>query len=474
MLAGCAACATPWAHADTVTFEPYVNLEEEFTDNVFLTQSNRQDDFITRAIAGANIGLDGPRLTGKVLARAWYDLYANSPGASGVSVDANGQASYELFTKFLYLDAAGLLTNSYVSTFGTPADDRAGLPGRYQLSTYHVGPTVKTEIGDFEDLVVMARFAQIFFGIPPSSPTVKLPSNSSIYHVRARAGTGERSTRYEFVTRAEYERDDQGFQLYDAAQSAYVRIFPGIRFVARGGYDNVTQPGVLDISSPAWSAGFQALINKDSKFSAEGGQRFHRAYWTGNLRLQISDRLYATGNYDEGYEPEQVRLESLFSDYISDEIELPPQLAPSQFNVNGNLYDETSFSKLGQLHMVYSWELQDIDLAALWNDRRFFPSLQTDRVIQGSATYKRQLRRDLSAQVQGYYWRDYANPVAGQTGDIVYGSSETFGGAVSVNYALNSTMGLSLRYDYRRQRELFTGGATADENAVRLSVEKRF
>jgi hypothetical protein len=45
---------------------------------------------------------------------------------------------------------------------------------------------------------------------------------------------------------------------------------------------------------------------------------------------------------------------------------------------------------------------------------------------------------------------------------------------VELNYALNATMGMGLRYDYRRQIELFAHGSTADENVVRVSLDKRF
>src|ERR1700688_4142040 len=66
---------------------PMAGLQETFTDNALLTSTNKQYDFITRPMVGADVNVHGP-FTATVTGHLYYDAYINENQLSGVSGDA--------------------------------------------------------------------------------------------------------------------------------------------------------------------------------------------------------------------------------------------------------------------------------------------------------------------------------------------------------------------------------------------------
>src|ERR1700748_1489507 len=52
---------------------PLVGLQETFTDNALLTQNNKEYDFITRPMVGAEVRSQGGPLVGMLTGHAFYD-----------------------------------------------------------------------------------------------------------------------------------------------------------------------------------------------------------------------------------------------------------------------------------------------------------------------------------------------------------------------------------------------------------------
>ena len=58
------------------SFTPLVGLQETFTDNAFLTSTNKEFDFVTRPMAGAELVSQGGPVVGKLSGHVFYDAYA--------------------------------------------------------------------------------------------------------------------------------------------------------------------------------------------------------------------------------------------------------------------------------------------------------------------------------------------------------------------------------------------------------------
>ena len=457
--------AEPLIDTRDFSLTPVVGLQETFTDNALLTATNKQFDFITRPMVGADIKLQNGPATGTLTLHGYYDAYAREGQLSGFSGDAQGSGSYSLIPSFLSIDGDVLLTNTGVSQFGSPAIDRAGTANRVMLATYDIGPRLTTTLDDFADVSVIGRFAQVYFGNPNNS-TVGVPTDATILEGAASIDTAQRYVGYQLVTNAQVERDDQGFQAYNAQQSIFVRIFPQLRLIGRGGYDDVVQTGIVNISAPMWSGGVEFTINQQSKISVETGERYNHSAWAGDLRLQFSDQLYATGRYFEAIQPDQIQVNSSFVSFVTPNTQLPPQLLTNSFLINGNLDNQTSLNKEADLHLVYDWQGQSINLEATWNDRMLLALNAHDRSLVSGINYERNIAPDLDFAAGVTYYHTFSNPF--------YGASELYGGDVGLQYDINSTMQAVGGYAYRRQLQLFTNGQSITENVVFAAIAKKF
>jgi uncharacterized protein (PEP-CTERM system associated) len=443
---------------------PMVGLQETFTDNALLTSTNKQADLVTRPMVGAELNARGP-LTANVIGHAYYDAYLNEGQLSGFSGDAQGTASYALIPSFLALEADALLTNTSVSTFGTPAINRVGTANQVTIATYDIGPHLTTTVDDFADLDVVGRFAQVFFDNPRGS-SARVPFNATILEGGASLDTGTRFQGYQSVTTAQVQSDDNDFQAYNVQQAFYIGIFPQLRLIARGGYDSVTQPGIVDIKDAMWSGGAEWIINEQSRVSVERGERFGHAAWTGELHLQFSGRLFAEGRYFEAVQPTQLQINSSFVNFATPQVPLPVQLANPSFTINGNIDDQTALTKTANLNLVYEGDGDRISLQGNWNDRLLLALNSHDRSLVTGINYRRDLAEDMRVQAGVNYYRTFANPF--------FGENEGVGGSLALEYAFNPTLRGVAGYAYQRQDVLVPNSRGISENVLYVALGKQF
>jgi uncharacterized protein (PEP-CTERM system associated) len=444
---------------------PMVGLQESFTDNAFLSPTNKQYDFITRPMVGAQIRSQGGPFVGQLNADAFYDAYAREGGLSGFSGDAQGNATYTLVPAFLSIDADGFLTNTYATSFGVAADDRVGTAGRVTVANYDIGPHMTTTVGDFADLDVVGRFSQIFFDNPNNS-TVVIPTDSTIEQGTAALDTAKRFAGFQFVTAAEYVRDDHGFEGYGGLQSIFVNITEDLRAIARGGYDAATETNLVDIHAPNWSAGLEYAINPESKISVERGERYNHAAWTALLHLQLSDMFFVDANYNEVLQPDQIQIATGFTDFVAQTAVLPTALVQNTFTINNDLNGQVSLNKFASLRLGYDWQGDQISLAANWNDQLFVATNTRSQSLAMTLDYSRKIEEDLQAMAVVSYWRTFANPV--------FGASELYSGSVNLQYDVNTTMRAYAGYTYQHQAQMGVGGVSITENLVFAAIAKRF
>jgi hypothetical protein len=300
----------------------------------------------------------------------------------------------------------------------------------------------------------------------PNQNIPGIPTDSTILTGAATMDTAKRFAGYQSITQGNAVKDDHGFQAYSGEQSFYVRLLPDLRVVARGGYDNVRQPGIIDISAPMWSAGLEYTLNTQSSITIERGERYNHVAWAGELHLQLSDSLFAEGRYDEQLAPEQIQLNSSFLNFASPASTTPLQLTPNSFTVNGNLDNQTSLNKTAQLRLVYQWPTQQISLEATWNDRLLIVSNQHDRNLESGINYLRNIAPDLAFSAGVMYWRTFSNPF--------FGANELYNGEVGLQYTINPQMRLVGGYAYQRQLQLFAGGVGITENVAFAALSRTF
>ena len=449
-----------------VLIEPSLGIEGTFTDNAELLPHDKRSDFIARVALGLNVDVDRGRTTGFLRAYGYYDHYFKVDDLSGWTVSSDAFVNYDVIRDILALQAGGSYSDQYVSVLGIPETERAGTPGRARVGLVYAGPVLTTRVGGFADLYAAARGGQVSFSEAENSDVTDLPSNDAFVQVGARLDTGARARNYQLISTGKFVADDRDYRAASLVQSVYVRVAPTVRLIARGGYERVRQEGVISIDSPMFSAGVEFSPSDNFRLSLEGGNRYDRPAWSGSADWRVSQTFYLTARYWEVLSPDQLQLVDAFSEFVSTSDLLPAPTATTGFRIGQNLVNQVSFTKQADFVVTYARESYRFDLSASWSDRRFIETNGRDKAVTTRLTATRHTRPDLDLIADLYYADTYESDQ--------FNEGTSWGAEATIAYRLNSTTDARARYRHQRGQEFFVGGDQYTENAVILSLEKRF
>ena len=452
--------------AQSLTIVPTVGVRVLATDNVYLTPSNHVSDIVTSPFASVTASLAGPRSNGAVSAEAGYDSYSRAHQFNGFSFTGWATGDYQIVRRFLSIEADGGVTNGNVSAFGTPAVDRTGVAGRTQLVNLAIGPRLTTTLGDLLDLQAIARLRWVGYSAGENSTTTGLPEDSTIREVSAAVTTGDRFERVEAAMSATYQADDNDFSSYGALASVYFRVSPSLRLLARGGADDIDEPGSVDIQAPVWSVGVEYEINSRSYVRLEGGRRYHEDNFAAESYVELTDRFYLTGSYSERILPPQISQNDGFLSFVNNNQTLPPPIASERFGIFGNLLNDTSKDKVGAIRAAYTWPDQEIGVGASWTGREVLATGQRDETVTTSISYMRRMRPDLTGEIALYY-----SKVRG--GDLS-GNSRRLEGSARLSYQFTPQIQITGGYAYSNDLQTGFGRERLVENVAFAGISKSF
>lgn len=449
-----------------ILIEPTVAIEGTFTDNAELVPTDKKSDFIARLALGLNVDVDRGRTTGWLRAYGAYDRYFKVHDLSGWTVSTDGFVNYDVLRDILAVQAGGSYSDQYISVLGIPETERAGTPGRARVGVAYAGPVLTTRVGGFADLYAAARGGEVWYSEADKSDVTTLPSNTAFVQLGGRLDTGARARNYQLISTGKFVADDNDYRATSLVQSVYIRVMPTVRLIARGGYERVRQEGVVSIDSPMFSAGVEFSPTDNFRLSLEGGNRYDRPAWAGSADWRISNTFYMSARYWEVLTPDQLQLVDAFSEFVSTDELLPSPTATSGFRVGQNLANQVSFNKQADFTLTYARESYRLDLTTTWSDRRFIDTDGRDKSVTARLTATRHSRPDLDLIADLYYADTYESDQ--------FNEGTSWGGEATIAYRLNSTTDARARYRYQRGHEFFIGGDQYTENAVILSLEKRF
>lgn len=448
-----------------VIIQTTVGVQETFTDNVRLSSTNRESDLVTTVHLGLDATLNGARTKGALSLEGAYDFYADADDLNGWTLRGIGSGSYAVIENFLSLDFQGAITNGNLSTFGSSAVERAGVEDRVQVSTLSVGPKLTTQLGDYADLDAAARISWIAYDPADGSNVAQTPSDATLLSTALQIDTAERLSGLQFTLMAGYEEDNDDYRNFGLLGSAYVEVSPGLSVIGRLGYDNVSENSVVDIDAATWAVGLRYRPHDRASFSIEGGERYEEPTWAASADVQVTNRFYLNASYSEQVEPDQGFIVRDLTNFVGLGEDGTP-LAPTEFDIDGNLYDSTSLHKTAQVEALYVWEAQSLRLSAHWRDRYFYDTQTNDRSLTTSVAYFRQIRPDLEFEIGADFGETYDSPI--------YGESRSYELWTRLSYDLNPTVRIVGGYAHADDKQRTFGGQSFRENALFVSLRKTF
>ncbi|CAN7390461.1 TIGR03016 family PEP-CTERM system-associated outer membrane protein [Phenylobacterium sp. LjRoot219] len=449
-----------------IIFEPEIGIEGTFTDNAELTSDDRKSDFIARVALGLTGDIDRGRTTGWLRAFGYYDQYFNNSSLSGWTLSSDAFINYDVVKDIFAIQAGASYSDQYVSVLGVPTTERAGAPGRARVGLYYVGPELTTQVRSFADLYAAGRIGQVFYTESDGSDVEDLPADDTFLQLGARLDTGARGRVLQSVSTAKFSATDSKYRSTSLVQSAYIRVAPMVRLIARGGYERVRQTGVVNIDAPMFSAGVELRPNADSRLSLEGGNRYDRPAWAASADWRISRTLLFTARYWEVLAPNQLQVVDAFADFVSTSDLLPAPTSTAGFRFGQNIANQISYNKQADMTLVFDRPSYRLDWSAGWFDQRFLDTDTRDKSVTTTFTATRHARADLDLIAQVYIADTYESDA--------FNEGTSWGAEATLAYRLNSTTDAQARYRYQQGQEFFVEGDTFHENAVMVSLQKRF
>ena len=140
----------------TWSIVPRLRLSETYTDNVNLTASNKESDFITQLAHGVRINANTARLNFFLDYALVGYAYAKNSDYSNFQNYLNTIGTLEAIDNWLFLDFSGYVSQQIISPFGTQSFSNANNnDNRTQTQTYRLSPFIRGQLGgDFAEYLL--------------------------------------------------------------------------------------------------------------------------------------------------------------------------------------------------------------------------------------------------------------------------------------------------------------------------------
>jgi len=130
-----------------VSIQPYVSASGTYTDNVHLSNTNKQGDLVVALTAGVRIAGEGGRIKGYLNYGLTGQTYADGTKASTFQNSLNTFGSIEAIDKLAFVDFNGSISRQTVSAFGVQSDGTS-IPNANQteVSTFRLSPYLRGQL----------------------------------------------------------------------------------------------------------------------------------------------------------------------------------------------------------------------------------------------------------------------------------------------------------------------------------------
>lgn len=449
-----------------------------YTDNVYLTDTNRLGDFIISPSAG----LTARRTTARSILNAdfdvTYDYYTKNTRLNGARPSALLDGFANVIEDTLTVDARLATDVQQISSEErVPAIRRNLDSNQTQILNYGVTPTLHRRFGGGIDGEASYDFSAINFLDPPAG-AANIRAGDTTRHIgRVQIGT-EDSTAARLLWSASgyYEKSHvdnfigtQPQRAGGEARTEY-RLSGPWSLLARGGYDWIEEPtlavqpdGAYGLVGAIWRPSRRTLVR------AEAGYRYRDFNGEAQVQYQLSQTLVVSASYRRDVQSDQRllldRLGNLGRDEFGDLIDpitgLPPDPNAIRFDLTNQAFkrDQVRVGMYGRFQRNFyslngDYERRDAD-------------------GRGGESWGANgtLGRDITPRLQGSLSAGYSKTTADPGLSISLRDSRTTSVGARLDYEVTRTVRTSLRYAHMQRT---TTLVRYRENALILSLSKAF
>ncbi len=305
------------------TIVPSVTLQEEFTDNVLQTETNRRWDLVTLLTPGLTIGANTPRLNLSLQYAPTLEYYARTSSQDAIAQQAYGIGNLVLVPDTLFVNG---------SVFATVASTNGGYTGTgiggigpvtatSAVNGYGVGTTGTTKQGmtqiygaslapylthDFGDIGTGTLGATLSRTSTSNTVGGGGAQEATTEEVTAQLQSGAFLGRVQNTVLLDASRT-QGTGVLSGAQQDEVSdqlsyaLFRQLQVFGKLGYENIRYGGVLGqhIEDATWRLGFTFTPNPDSQITISYGHDYGVTSFQAQANYALTPRTTLIGGYND-------------------------------------------------------------------------------------------------------------------------------------------------------------------------------
>ena len=156
-------CANP-VNAGDWDFIPRISVAEFLTDNINLTDEDKQADLITEISPGFSLYGEGGRLIANIDYQMQNLIFLKETDATGTNHQLNADATAELVKDLFFIDARSTMGQQLVDVNRTISNNNVNNAGnRSDYITYEISPFLRSHFGGYADGIFRYSYGQAFY-----------------------------------------------------------------------------------------------------------------------------------------------------------------------------------------------------------------------------------------------------------------------------------------------------------------------
>lgn len=451
-------------------------LDLTYTDNAFLTETDRRGDLITTPQASLMARRTSLRSILNAKADIAYDFYAENTRLNGVRPSALIDGAAEVVEETLTVDGRLATDLRQVSAGGrVPATRRTLEQNQTQILSYGFTPTLHRHLGPALEAEASYDLSGVNFLDPPAGNEVVGVDDTVRQGARARLWNGDNFTQFGWSVAGYYETASPRGTLPRSERSraeaaAEYRLSSPWSLTARGGYEWIDESTLrTELDGPYALAGAIFRPSTRTRIRAEAGYRYRDFNAEAEALYQFSPALIVSASYVRDVQTSQRLLSANLSNLVRDElgnlVDPITGLFPDPNSIDFDLTNQAfkrDHVRLG-IHGIAGRNFYNISARY---ERRSANGLDGES-RGGEIMIGRDLTPRLQASANANHARLEAD--AGLSGGLR--DSKTTGAGARLDYEVTRTMTASARYIHIRRT---TTLVRYSENAIVLNLTQVF
>jgi uncharacterized protein (PEP-CTERM system associated) len=470
-----AAAARP-AAAATWTFSKSIEAEETYNDNVRLTSTGQQSDYITRLSPHLGIRGTGARVQLSLdYSLDQYIFLKNTGGDRTVNtLSATGHS--ELLKDFFFVDAAASISEQFISAQNAVSGTAANITSnRTSVQTYTLSPYFRNHFSGWADSETRYRFTSVSSGTSQFADTI---GNEVSYKLNSGREFGRLSWTL-FLDAQDTDRGrsttfggDTTVKHRLAQGSVQYAVTRWLAIVGSYGYEKIEDPTLLQKqpSGPIWNAGI-LLTGVRTSARITYGEQYNTNVLNVDASYRPTSRTSLTATYTETLQTtQQLLLNNLTflgvdasGNLIDTRTGLPFVPGTADFSLVNQTFRTTRFAATGihtrgrDTYTAQAFEEERTGTLNAFNDQT---------VTGGGASWKHLLSRETNLNIAAQYSTTEFAGTPQRTDDIITASA-------NLGHDLSKDVHTWLRYSLTR-RDSTVNTADITENVVSVGLRKDF